>query len=170
MPSYTLHMLNAQGDIPSRPGVTHETTFVGPGMRRSHSLMYYPCRLSLTRSSCASRYRWTLLLLPPRPRVTGGVDGSGGQHPAVGAGGGARPWGLVIAQANPRMPHTYGDALVHVDDIDYFIEVDEPLMSLEPREPDEVAQAIAGRIYSKIPMERPCSWVSGRFRTLFSPL
>ena len=83
--------------------------------------------------------------------MTGGVDGSGGQHPAVGAGGGARPWGLVIAQTNPRMPHTYGDALVHVDDIDYFIEVDEPLMSLEPREPDEVAQAIAGRIYSKIP-------------------
>src|SRR5690606_4005332 len=48
IPAYTLHMLNAQGEIPSRPGVTHETTFVGPGMRRSPTLMYYPCRLSLT--------------------------------------------------------------------------------------------------------------------------
>ena len=46
--TFTLHMLNAQGEIPDRPGVTHETTFVGPAMRKSPALMYYPCRLSLT--------------------------------------------------------------------------------------------------------------------------
>jgi len=152
VPSYSLHMLNAQGDIPSRPGVTHETTFVGPGMRRSHSLMYYPCRLSLTPVILRQSLPVDVLLLhtsTPRDGVVSmGLEVN--ILPSVLEAVRDRG-GLVIAQANPRMPHTYGDALVHVDDIDYFIEVDEPLMSLEPREPDEVAQAIAGRIYSKIP-------------------
>src|SRR3954452_11610506 len=44
---YTLHVLNAQAGIPQRPGVVHETTFVGPGMRDSATLSYVPSRLSL---------------------------------------------------------------------------------------------------------------------------
>lgn len=44
--TYTLHALNAQKGIPSRPGVTHETTFVGAGMRGPDTV-YVPCRLSL---------------------------------------------------------------------------------------------------------------------------
>ena len=35
------------GGIPARPGVVHETCFVGPGMRRSPTLSYVPARLSL---------------------------------------------------------------------------------------------------------------------------
>lgn len=31
---------------------------------------------------------------------------------------------MVIAEVNPNMPRTYGDSFVHVDNIDYFIEVD----------------------------------------------
>lgn len=45
--TYRLTMLNAQPGIPDRPGVVHETSFVGPGMRRSHDLRYVPSRLSL---------------------------------------------------------------------------------------------------------------------------
>src|SRR4051794_24529717 len=44
---YRLNLLNAQPGIPSRAGVTHETSFVGPGMRRSPALAYVPSRLSL---------------------------------------------------------------------------------------------------------------------------
>lgn len=33
----------------------------------------------------------------------------------------------VIAQVNPQMPRTLGDALLHVDKIDYLVEVDLPL-------------------------------------------
>jgi 4-hydroxybutyrate CoA-transferase len=33
----------------------------------------------------------------------------------------------VIAQINPNMPRTHGDGLVHVRDIDFAVEVDEPL-------------------------------------------
>jgi acyl-CoA hydrolase len=35
--------------------------------------------------------------------------------------------GLVIAQANKQMPYTYGDAQIYESEIDYLIEVDEPL-------------------------------------------
>ena len=34
---------------------------------------------------------------------------------------------LVIAQVNPRMPRTLGDSFVHVDDIDYLVQHEEPL-------------------------------------------
>ncbi|MCP4746515.1 MAG: GNAT family N-acetyltransferase [Desulfobacteraceae bacterium] len=35
---------------------------------------------------------------------------------------------LVIAQVNPKMPHTWGDSIVHLDEIDYFVEYEEPLV------------------------------------------
>jgi hypothetical protein len=47
LPRYVLHILNAQCGIPSRPGLVHETTFVGPGMRNSRTLRYVPSGLSL---------------------------------------------------------------------------------------------------------------------------
>jgi len=36
----------------------------------------------------------------------------------------------VIAQVNPRMPRTHGDGLIHVDQIDAMVEVDEPIPSI----------------------------------------
>jgi acyl-CoA hydrolase/GNAT superfamily N-acetyltransferase len=39
---------------------------------------------------------------------------------------------LVIAQVNPRMPRTSGDSFVHIDDIDYLIEYEEPLVEALP--------------------------------------
>ena len=47
VPSYRLWALNAQPGLPQRDGVTHETSFVGPGVRRSPRLSYVPSRLSL---------------------------------------------------------------------------------------------------------------------------
>ncbi len=35
---------------------------------------------------------------------------------------------LVIAQVNPRMPKTWGDSFVHVDDIDLFVLHEEPIV------------------------------------------
>ena len=35
---------------------------------------------------------------------------------------------LVIAQVNPRMPRTWGDSFVHIDEIDYFVEHEETLV------------------------------------------
>ncbi len=47
VPEYRLNVLNAQPGLPTRPGVVHETSFVGPGMRRTPGLAYVPSRLSL---------------------------------------------------------------------------------------------------------------------------
>jgi hypothetical protein len=44
---YRLFALNAQAGIPDRDGVTYESPFIGPGMRGSPRLRYFPCRLSL---------------------------------------------------------------------------------------------------------------------------
>ncbi len=39
---------------------------------------------------------------------------------------------VVIAQVNPRMPRTWGDSFVHVDDIDYLVLHEEPLVEALP--------------------------------------
>ena len=38
----------------------------------------------------------------------------------------------VIAQVNPRMPRTWGDSFVHIDDIDNLVEYEEPLLEALP--------------------------------------
>uniref|UniRef100_A0A7C4RTL7 GNAT family N-acetyltransferase n=1 Tax=Desulfatirhabdium butyrativorans TaxID=340467 RepID=A0A7C4RTL7_9BACT len=43
---------------------------------------------------------------------------------------------LVIAQINPRMPRTWGDSFVHIDDIDYLVYHDEPIVEMTNREYD----------------------------------
>lgn len=39
---------------------------------------------------------------------------------------------LVIAQVNPQMPRTWGDCIVHVDEIDYFVQYEESLVETNP--------------------------------------
>jgi acyl-CoA hydrolase/GNAT superfamily N-acetyltransferase len=50
---------------------------------------------------------------------------------------------LVIAQINPRMPRTWGDSFVHVDDIDYLVLEEEPIVEgLKSIKDNEVARRI----------------------------
>jgi acyl-CoA hydrolase/GNAT superfamily N-acetyltransferase len=50
---------------------------------------------------------------------------------------------LVIAQVNPRMPRTWGDSFVHVDDIDWLVPHKEPLVQSFPTiEDNEVSRRI----------------------------
>jgi len=53
---------------------------------------------------------------------------------------------LVIAQVNSRMPRVHGDTFVHIDDIDYIVPHDEPLLEYKPSVPDEIAQKIGGHV------------------------
>ncbi|BBO89679.1 bifunctional acetyl-CoA hydrolase/transferase family protein/GNAT family N-acetyltransferase [Desulfosarcina ovata] len=39
---------------------------------------------------------------------------------------------LVIAQVNPRMPRTWGDSMVHINEIDYLVPFEEPLVEARP--------------------------------------
>ncbi len=52
----------------------------------------------------------------------------------------------VIAQINPRMPRTQGDALIHLDEIDAIVEVDEHLHEIPMPELTEVDRAIGKHI------------------------
>ena len=44
----------------------------------------------------------------------------------------------VIAQVNRQMPRTFGDGIIHVTEIDAFVEVDEPLPSFPATEPTDI--------------------------------
>lgn len=52
----------------------------------------------------------------------------------------------VIAKVNKKMPRTYGDALVHIDEIDYLVEHDAPIFSLYLSEPNAIEKQIAKHI------------------------
>jgi acyl-CoA hydrolase/RimJ/RimL family protein N-acetyltransferase len=59
---------------------------------------------------------------------------------------------MVIAQVNRHMPQTHGDTFVHVKDIDFLVECDEPLLEWPMTEPDDDAtERIASHITPLIP-------------------
>lgn len=49
---------------------------------------------------------------------------------------------IVVAQINEKMPFTLGDSLVSVQDIDYFVEQDQPVHQLQPPSISQVEEAI----------------------------
>lgn len=52
----------------------------------------------------------------------------------------------VIAEVNSRMPRTLGDSFVHLKDIDYILESDHPLPTLDPPAADQVAVKIGQNV------------------------
>jgi len=55
----------------------------------------------------------------------------------------------VICQVNSNMPRVHGDTFVHIDEVDYLIDHDEPLLEYGAVVPDEIAQGI-GKYVSRI--------------------
>ncbi len=53
---------------------------------------------------------------------------------------------LVIAEINPRMPRTYGDAFVAIDRFQYVVHVDHPLPTLPLESADPAADAIGALV------------------------
>ena len=147
VPEFRLHMLNAQPGIPDREGVTYESAFVGAGMRRHQRLNYIPSRLSLLPVLYRDHYRPDVVMLhtsPPRfDTVSLGTEVN--ILPAAIEAARARD-GIVIAQSNVQMPYTYGDAQIYENEIDYLVEVDEPLEVKPPTQLTDTAQEIGSRI------------------------
>ena len=57
---------------------------------------------------------------------------------------------IVIAQVNPRMPKTWGDSFVHIDEIDYVVLHEEPIVeSLSTRKQNEITRRI-GHFVSEV--------------------
>jgi acyl-CoA hydrolase len=49
---------------------------------------------------------------------------------------------LIIAQANRFMPRTHGDSLLHLEDIDFLVHHDEPLLEYSPKADTNINQRI----------------------------
>lgn len=60
---------------------------------------------------------------------------------------------IVIAQVNPQMPRTFGDGILHVSEINYLVEVDEPIFAHEvapfTKEEEKIGEYIASLIEDK---------------------
>ena len=63
----------------------------------------------------------------------------------------AREAPLVIAQVNPNMPRTRGNAFLHRSQIDAWIEVDEPLVPYPPTAVGDVERAIGREVAAVVP-------------------
>lgn len=151
LPEFILHMLNAQPGIPDREGITYETAFVGSGMRRHPRLQYIPSRLSLLPVLIDRNYRPDAVFIHTSNRRFDTVSLGTEVNVLPAAIEAARHYGgLVIAQANRQMPYTYGDAQIYESEIDYLVEVDEPLMEKGAVEIGDTAHQIGERIASFI--------------------
>jgi len=151
VPEYVLHMLNALTPLPEREGVWYETAFVGPSMRKSPRLSYVPCRLSLLPVLYRTALVPDVVLLhtsaPRHDTVSLGIEVN--VLPAAIEACRERG-GLVIAASNPQMPYTYGDSQIYEHEIDYLIEVDEPVSTHTVGAGDDVSREIGARIAERI--------------------
>jgi acyl-CoA hydrolase len=147
VPRVRAFSLNIQPGWPCREGFVTETPFVGPGVRADRSIDYLPMRLSLVPRLFRSHRPPDAVLVqtsPPRAgKVSLGIEVNllpAAIEQVIARGG------PVIAQVNPRMPFTLGDALVDVELVDLALEVDTPLPSPDPHVTDPVAAAIGERV------------------------
>jgi acyl-CoA hydrolase/GNAT superfamily N-acetyltransferase len=123
----------------------HNSLFVGPGVRSAVAegvADYTPIFLSEIPGLFKSgRMPLDAAIIQVTPPDVFGFCSLGISVEAVKAAAAAAD--LVIAQVNPRMPRTLGDSFIHVDDLDLIVEYEEPLLEVQPSEPDEIAKAIA---------------------------
>jgi acyl-CoA hydrolase len=151
LPTYRLYTVNAQPGLPDREGVTLETSFVGAGMRRSPRLSYVPSRLSLVPRLFTTTMPPDVVLVHTSVPSGGTISLGTEVNILPGAIEAARARGaLVIAQLNPQMPYTFGDAVLPLDLIDYGVEVDEPLMSPTSVPLDDISRAIGERVAARV--------------------
>jgi acyl-CoA hydrolase len=151
LPTARLHALNAQPDLPLHEGVVPETTFVGPGYRNHPRLSYVPCRLSMVPRLFCGPLAPDLVVVhttvPRHGKVSLGLEVN--VLPAAIEAARKRR-ALVVAMMNPRMPWTFGDAEVSLDDIDLGVEVDVALTTHTARPPSDDARLIGSRVAAEI--------------------
>ncbi|MEP9361461.1 acetyl-CoA hydrolase/transferase C-terminal domain-containing protein [Nocardioides sp. CN2-186] len=146
-----LWALNGQLGLPDRDGVTLETSFVGPGQRRSPRLSYYPSRLSMVPTLFGRQLPPDAVVLhttrPRDGRVSLGVEVN--VLPAA-VEAAKRRGGVVIAQVNDQMPWTYGDAVLDLDQVDVLVEADAPLPSAPVTLIDDASARIGELVAARV--------------------
>ncbi len=56
----------------------------------------------------------------------------------------------VVAQVNPNVPRTHGDGIIHVNQLDAMIEVNEPIYATSIKEPSEIEKKIGKHVANLI--------------------
>ena len=134
LPEFTLNMLAAHAGLPMREGVTHETSFVGAGMRKSPRLSYVPARLSMVPLLFSRTLPPDAVIahtsLPHNGKISLGIE----TNVVVGAIEACKArGGTILAQANKQMPYTFGDSEYDIADFDIIYEVDLPVANYQER-------------------------------------
>ena len=62
---------------------------------------------------------------------------------------------IVILEVNPNAPRTFGDVQVHVDDVDYLVNVDYPIPEIADVEPNE-KDLVIGKIIAEMINDGDC--------------
>lgn len=150
--TFTLHMLNASHGIPTREGITHETAFVGKGMRHSENLKYIPCRLSMVPILFENSKKPDIIFIHTSKRYNNTLSlGIEVNILPAAIEAGRKNGAIIIAMANEQMPYTYGDAVLYEHDVDYYVETDQQLTSPKVRELTEQAKIIGLKVAEHIP-------------------
>ena len=150
---FELFMLNAPSGIPSRPGISYVTPFVGPGMRGAPDLAYLPARLS----HVPALFRWrfvpdVVLLTVSSPQGNGAVSLGAEVNILPAAIDVCRATGgLVVAESRPDVPFTFGDAETTIADLDVVISVSAPKAAVRPAQtPSADVQSIGANVASRV--------------------
>ena len=150
-PSLRLFAINCQRGWPDREGIETVTPFIGAGVRSHDRLIYVPSRLSLVprlyNSSVVPDVVLVQTTTPHQGRVSLGIEVN--VLPAAIEAVRARG-GLVLAQVNPNMPYTYGDAELDLEDINLALEVDAPLESPPSSALDDHVRTIGTTVASYV--------------------
>ncbi len=153
-PRYELFMLNAPRGIPTRPGVTHVTPFVGPGMRHG-AVSYLPARLSHVPTLLARRFVPDIVLVSVSEQI-GGRWSLGCEVNILPAALSVcrAAGGLVVAQARVDVPFTYGDGELEGDELDAVLSASPSPPpshpSTPPSPPSEAIRLIGERVAARV--------------------
>ncbi len=129
----------------------HRALFVGPNVREAVACgrgTYVPIFLSdIPKLFRSGHMPLDVVLLHVSPPDEHGFCSLGTSVDCTLAA--AQAASLRIAQINPNMPRTLGDSFIHIRDLDYTVEVDEPLPEFESGPPDDIQMAI-GRLIADL--------------------
>ena len=130
------------------------TLFIGPGLRDAVSEAradYTPLLLSQAARLFKSReLPIDVAMVTVTPPDEHGLCSLGVSVDATRAA--AKAAKIVIAQVNSQMPYVLGDSFLHVNQITWLVEHDEPLLEMPPLdEPDDVTEQIAAHVSRLVP-------------------
>ncbi|PZG18937.1 acetyl-CoA hydrolase/transferase family protein [Nonomuraea aridisoli] len=134
------------------PGhLTHVSYYLGPGCRRAYwngTCELVPAHFSEVPRLLRERTRHSLVLAAATMPDEHGYFSLGTNADYVSAFIGEAPFFL---EANPRMPHTYGENQIHVSQVAGWCTADYALEETQPAVPDDRDRRIAELVAERVP-------------------